>query len=843
MGVSVPLNTGVRATGRLVFSGVAARPTAAQLSVLDITIESAEGRHPAVFNADRVRPTGDTFQTAELVPGKYLINAAAPAGWTMKSAMAGGHDIADTPLVVDGGEIPPITITFTDRPLASLTGTVRRSGELETEASVCLFPAERGAWTDYGNAPRRVRRVQLNQFGVYRIAHLPPGNYLAAAVVGDRASDWRDPAHLAALSRIATRVTIADEESKSLDLQSQRAPRLLADPTSVEAQPTGFDALQPDADAADPGNSGPFVADENSSLQKLPRASPTPTPEPVGSGAIKGIITSGSAGGGAVRRVVVTLNSADPKIGRTTVTDDAGRFEFTALPAGRYSVAATKPGYLAARYGATGPGGTGTPIVLKESEHAAIAMILTKGSVITGTIRDSNGEPVQGVAVNVSRYEFSNGERRLTSAGRSQPSDDRGQYRIYDLAASEYFVSTERPPVGVYRSLPQTTAEDLAAAERELRAGGPVTSAPAAAIVLPDMGYAPVFYPGTTLFSQAGTVTVGAGEERSGVDISMNLVRLAHIQARVLGPDGLPPAMVQAQLTAQIQVPGSSQIGLSAGTIVPVTDGIVRISAVPPGEYTLHVGGSTVAPPPMGSRGGGIVPAAGALGLPMWAALPLTIDGHDIDGLTIQLELGKVMTGRVVFDGATTPPESVSVLLAGPRLGANALSRRGMANPAFSIDGIVPGAYRVSLAGVRGWIVKSAIVDGRDAADLPVEIASDKSDVVITLTDRLTELSGILQTPAGAPASSYFVIVFPKDPAYWFSGSRRIVGLRPSTDGRFATTPTSSLPPGDYLIAAVTDVASGEWFNPELLKTLATSAVPITFADGEKKRQDLRVLK
>jgi hypothetical protein len=273
-----------------------------------------------------------------------------------------------------------------------------------------------------------------------------------------------------------------------------------------------------------------------------------------------------------------------------------------------------------------------------------------------------------------------------------------------------------------------------------------------------------------------------------------------------------------------------------------VTDGSIRIGTIPPGEYTLHVGGSTVAPPPMAASGGGVVSSPNtALGLPMWASMPVTIDGRDVDGLTIQLELGKQLTGRVVFEGATAPPPTVALFLNGPQMGGVALSRRGTATPEFSIDGIIPAGYRVTATGLRGWMLKSAMINGRDAADLPVDISADVSDTVITLSDKLTELSGVLQTPAGRPAAEYFVIVFAKDPAYWFSGSRRIVSLRPSTDGRFATTATSPLPPGDYLISVVTDVRTGEWFDPAFLKTLIASAVPITLGEGEKKRQDLQI--
>jgi hypothetical protein len=839
-GLTVALNTGVRASGRVVFDGARPKPTAAQLASIEVTIEAAGGEKPIIFRSDRVRLAGETFQTPELAPGKYLIRSNAPAGWVMKSATAGSRDIADTPLVVDGRAIPPITVTYTDRALGSLAGTVRAAAGL-IDALVCIFPIEREAWMDYGRSPRRLRRVQPDQAGTYRISGVPAGEYFVVAVADDRSADWRDLKHLDALSRIATRVTLADEEAKTLDLSARRTPATSL--SSDAAQGAADPFVAEIADSQRPWLSGPIVAEADVLQQTPPRAMPRAIPQATGGGSITGVITADGASAAPVRRVIVVLNSTDPKIGRTTLTDDAGRFAFASLPAARYMLSATKPGYLVARYGAARPGRPGTRVVLADNEQSSVAMKITKGSVITGTIRDARGEPVRGVAVALSQFELVNGERRLTSAGRSQLSDDRGQYRVYDLEPGDYFVNVERANVGFYLSLPQTTAQDLAAAQRELRAGASAPVATAVVAPPPAMGYAPVFHPGTTLFSQAVAVPVGAGEERAGIDIALRLVPLVRLSARVLGPDGQPPAMVQSRLVAQMQLPGLSSINLEAGTLFPVTDGNIRINSIPPGEYTLNVGGSTVAPPPMAASGGGFIvsrPSA-AIGLPMWASMPVTIDGRDIDGLTIHLQLGKLMTGRVVFEGATAPPSSVSFFLSGPSIGGTTLSRRGTATPEFSIDGIIPAAYRVTATGVRGWMVKSAMINGRDAGDLPVDITTDVSDVVVTLTDRLTELSGVLQTPAGTPAANYFVIVFARDPAYWFNGSRRIVSLRPATDGRFVTTATSPLPPGDYVIAAVTDVRSGEWFDPAFLKGLTSSAVAITLGEGEKKRQDLQI--
>jgi hypothetical protein len=198
---------------------------------------------------------------------------------------------------------------------------------------VCIFPVERGAWVDYGGSPRRIRRVQPNQTNAYNISGVPAGEYFVVAVADDRSADWRDPRHLDALSRIASRVTFADEEAKTLDLSAQRTPA--TSPSAAVALGAVGPFVADAADSEPSFRSGPFDAEEGELQQTPPRAVQRAMPQPTGSGSITGVITTGGASPTPVRRVIVLLNSTDPKVGHTTLTDDAGRFEFASLPAGR----------------------------------------------------------------------------------------------------------------------------------------------------------------------------------------------------------------------------------------------------------------------------------------------------------------------------------------------------------------------------------------------------------------------------------------------------------------------------------------------------------------------------
>jgi hypothetical protein len=140
------------------------------------------------------------------------------------------------------------------------------------------------------------------------------------------------------------------------------------------------------------------------------------------------------------------------------------------------------------------------------------------------------------------------------------------------------------------------------------------------------------------------------------------------------------------------------------------------------------------------------------------------------------------------------------------------------------------------------WTLKSVVADDKDITDRVLEITdAPPKAVVVTYTDRWQQLSGKLSHQSGAAATDETVIVFPADRAYWYQGSRRIATTRPGSDGLFSfggPGPTS-LPPGEYLLAAVTDLGRDEQFDPSFLAMLVPAAAPVTIGFGEKKTQDL----
>jgi hypothetical protein len=215
----------------------------------------------------------------------------------------------------------------------------------------------------------------------------------------------------------------------------------------------------------------------------------------------------------------------------------------------------------------------------------------------------------------------------------------------------------------------------------------------------------------------------------------------------------------------------------------------------------------------------------------------------------LTLRPGAPVTGQIAFDGSAERPADLTksrvnltpVLTGGGAvLGVPAATVD--ATGTFTFRGVTPGRYRVTASVVPGaanvWLPKRIDVAGHDALDMPFEVRSDDvSGILVTFTDRPSELSGTIQDAKGNPATEFFVIVFSRDRTLWSPQSRRIRSARPGSDGRYVF---ANLPPGEYRLAAVTDVEPNEWFDPAFLTQLEPASIAITIDEGEKKVQNIR---
>jgi hypothetical protein len=619
-----------------------------------------------------------------------------------------------------------------------------------------------------------------------------------------------------------------------------------------------------------------------------------------GTAVLSGVVTPNDPGAPPLRNAQVGILGTENGLIRISSTDEAGRFIFADLPAGRYVLGAMRPPYVDAVYGAKQAGRAGTAIALQEGERRTdIELKMSRGAVITGTVTDEQGLPA--VDVNVELIQPGQGASDMqmmrSMIGLPQAkTDDRGAFRFSGLAAGDYIVAVTPSDIGGLDARPVTESDVQAAlkllkeaatapaAEAKppattvisLRGGGvPVQTSlgPLQArgpVAIPNMqaiGYAPIYYPGTTDLAEATTITIASGDERRGIDLIARPVPTTSVEGVALGQDGQPVAgvSVTARLTGRNEVlslPRMLSI-MSAGMGRTQADGRFVLSGLAPGKYTLEARtGSPGALAMLAGRAGG---AGGAPTTPqppqLWASLEFVASGQPLTGQVLRLQPGMTLSGRVAFDATTaTPPKDFASVMVGARpidtglLGAMSAGAAAVsADGTFTVTGLAPGRYLVTAAVASPtnpadgltWLGQTIVIDGRDVSDLPIDVRPDEhiKNVAITLTDRQQELSGTLQDPAGRAAPEFTVLLFPADRKYWLPSSRRILTTRPGTDGRFAFRGPLGPPPGEYLLAAVTDLRPDDEYKVAFLDAVAKAALRITLKAGERLEQNLRLVR
>ena len=168
------------------------------------------------------------------------------------------------------------------------------------------------------------------------------------------------------------------------------------------------------------------------------------------------------------------------------------------------------------------------------------------------------------------------------------------------------------------------------------------------------------------------------------------------------------------------------------------------------------------------------------------------------------------------------------------------------ADGSFVMQSVPPGRYRVqpsiiggAAAGFSGWRLHSVMSGDRDVADLPFDLASgaDLSGLVVTFTNKRTEVTGSVRDSRGEPVNEYVAVVFTEDRQQWTPQSRAIAAARSDREGGFTI---AGLPAGRYLAAVVDTLEPTAEHDPELLDRLSSTAVPLTLQEGERKTLALR---
>jgi large repetitive protein len=540
---------------------------------------------------------------------------------------------------------------------------------------------------------------------------------------------------------------------------------------------------------------------------------------------------------------------------RTAITDAQGVFVIEHLPAGQYSISASRTSYLTTSYGQKRPAGPGSIIPVADGQKLNLTLQLIRGGVISGTVFNEDGEPMAQSQVQVWRLAMNNGMKRLQRSNGTS-TDDRGAYRISGLQPGDYLVSAtanNSDAMMADRMLADTALIEAAIASGAIQPPGAPGQPATVAIPVPQtaqnrlgfegqpLGFVPVFHPANSEARNATMIHVAGGDEHRFIDIQVRPITASNIVGSVTNLPG-------QDLGVQLMLINEDSFIDTTNSARVEENGQFVFRNVSPGKYTI-LADVVPQPRPMVVNGvstqrvGPLPPLEDSQ--KWWGRESVSVEGQGLVPVSITLRPGRSISGSVIFEMARPPDLTRQRITVSLQVAPDSVQTRYSQLPQaqvgpdgrFTINGVSPGRYQIRASG----FMKSAFIDGKDTLDFPFDFTgeSDVMNAQITLTDQISEIGGTLTDMLGKPGADETIIIASTDDRHWTPGSRRIAYTRARVDGQYVFR---NLPAGTYMIAVVTDLDFGMQYDPELLKSIAAStSTRVTLGDGEKVVKDLRV--
>jgi hypothetical protein len=505
---------------------------------------------------------------------------------------------------------------------------------------------------------------------------------------------------------------------------------------------------------------GPLQIQEAGGIQAGPQQPNPNAKRYTVSGTVYNAITSEPIG-----RALVHLNGPEQHV---AFTGADGRFEVQNVPEGQFWITAQRPGFFA-------PQQNRTAFKVGSSSND-FRVPLTPESKITGTVLDSEGEPVEDMTVQVFGAQIIDGRKQWMQRGGAS-TDENGEYKVEGQMPGSVVVCTSSRP----RTYTQRTTET----------------------------YPGRCYPNAPDTSSAQQIQIAPGQP-SQVDFTIDTVHAYRISGTVVGGSG----NVGGWLEGSNGMPG---IGVR---INPRTHRF-ELGPVPDGTWKIHF-------QEMEGRG-----------TALQTEEEVTVSGADVTNLQVVLSPGvdvpvefiQPASSAAEQPGAgTTAPTGFNGNLPVVRLhrpGENVFfgnvpmavpdpSSPPGAVPRQIFKGVSPGSYKVSVQPV-GSCIASVASGGLDLLEQPLTISpgSTPEPIVVTLRSDCASLEVTLHNDH--PENGAMLLLVPESAGLEAS----IMGV---SGGSFTF---QQLTPGTYHIYAVSDASDLEYANPDAMREISGQTVTL----------------
>lgn len=486
---------------------------------------------------------------------------------------------------------------------------------------------------------------------------------------------------------------------------------------------------------------------------------------------VAGIVVNDADGTPLGRTRVALAEVQDRRRAESIVTGADGRFEFSNVPAGKFSLEGWRRKFLPTSY--QWHEGFSTAIVTGaglDTENLVLRMI-PLGS-IAGKVVDETGEPVRDARMRLYFRNEQFGQDRITTRQFAN-TDDEGKYEFEGLIPGEYFVSAvARPWYAVYpgfidengvRTRVETVAPEL------------------------NVAYPATFYNGATETESATPISVEKGA-RVTADIHVSPVPALHVTIKARGNVENGSAMWPTLERAEFDSPTPYHMEMIPGA----NPGEMEVNGLLPGRYSI-------AEP---SRNG-IVLGVGQV--------DLTKDAQVIEAKAPEA-MGTVKVKLKTARGEDVPQSMHLSLRNEKRKTIAFIDVARMGETVF--EGVPAGKYSV-LVNVHQppqYTIGKMVVQGAEVEGNDITVGEGATvEVDATLMAGVVSVEGIVKKD-GKPVSGVMVALVPKDPRGHPERFRRD---QSDLDGTFTV---GGILPGTYTLIAVEDAWGTPWMKEGVLE-------------------------
>jgi protocatechuate 3,4-dioxygenase beta subunit len=504
------------------------------------------------------------------------------------------------------------------------------------------------------------------------------------------------------------------------------------------------------------------------------------------------------ATGEAVRKAIVSLTwHGKPRSWATAMTGASGGFKFDSLPAGKYELRAWRNGMGGAVYGGEDFTQLGQFISLADGEtRSGLELRIIQPSSISGTVVDTDGDPIAGAEVNLFTEGYPRGARGLVQRSGAR-TNDRGEYRVTNIQPGRYYIAAGRGNQPMFMHVTPDSPREVLLRQ---------------------------FYGGATDWKRATPLGVPPGELVRGIDFRLSVARAVRIRGRVTGIPDAPSQANNPPQYVQVTLVTTGEGGLIRGTMgtgASPPDYHFEIPDVAPGRYQLTANIRA------GNKN-------------YWASQ--SVDAVEDPGdITLALAPGTDLKGlvRIEGEGAEQFKKFQVTLTRGDlRGGSGDISTQTGPDGRFTLEQVPPGIWDIGVTPIpRGGYLKSMRFGKQDVLTEEMEIgpATDAA-LNIVVSTRGAKVEGEIDSEAAAQTRTGILLA----PIGRYRAVMSFYAVTmPDEDGKFEF---SGITPGQYKIFAFEQIPPGEMRNPDQVARMGEFGQPIELSEGGSVRVQPKVI-